>query len=152
MVDCTMMTDEVENVIMRSSSKFMQRRVNCVMVVANIAEIYKALKAGDFKSLEATRQLFCSPAFRKSKTNGVYDIVCLTEYGFLVEESDPVSAYALTEAVYRALLISDRGHFPKKKFQDWALLILLCDGQIDVERKCGWIMEGLRRLIDNGAV
>ena len=60
-----------------------------------------------------------------SETNGVYDIVCLTEYGFLVEESDPVSTYALTEAVYRALLISDRGHFPKKKFQDRALLILL---------------------------
>ncbi|XP_021279818.1 uncharacterized protein LOC110413371 [Herrania umbratica] len=156
--DCTTMTDDVENVVTRSSSKFVQRRVNCVMVVANIAEIYKALKAGDFKPLEATRQLFCSPALRKSnenpllvlthgdllsteeridgrlkicecldisESNGVYDIVCLTEYGFLVEESDPVSAYALTEAVYRALLISDRGHFPKKKFQDWALLILL---------------------------
>ena len=27
-----------------------------------------------------------------SETNGVYDIVCLTEYGFLVEESAPVSA------------------------------------------------------------
>ncbi|XWS36133.1 hypothetical protein CRYUN_Cryun20dG0058400 [Craigia yunnanensis] len=156
--DCTMMTDDGENVVMRSSSKFVQRRVNCVMVVANIAEIYKALKAGDLKPIEATRQLFCSPALRKSnenpllilthgdllsteeridgrlkicecldisETNGVYEILCLTEYGFLVEESDPVSAYALTEAVYRALLISDRGHFPKKKFQDWALLILL---------------------------
>ncbi|XVF32850.1 hypothetical protein REPUB_Repub17cG0118100 [Reevesia pubescens] len=156
--DCTMTTDDMENVVMRSSSKFVQRSVNCVMVVANIAEIYKAFKAGDLKPLEAIRQLFCSPALRKSnenpllilthgdllsteeridgrlkiceclgisETNGVYDILCLTEYGFPVEESDPVSAYALTEAVYRALLISDRGHFPKKKFQDWALLILL---------------------------
>lgn len=60
-----------------------------------------------------------------SETNRVYDIVCLTEYGFLGEDYDPVSAYALTEAVYRALIISDRGHFPKKKFNDWALLVLL---------------------------
>ncbi|XP_022757917.1 uncharacterized protein LOC111305026 [Durio zibethinus] len=156
--DCATMTDDVENVFMRSSSKFVQRRVNCVIVVANIAEIYKALKAGDLEPLEATRQLFCSLALQKSienpllilthgdllsteeridgrlkicecleisETNRVYDIACLTEYGFLVEESDPVSAYALTEAIYRALLISDRGHFPKKKFHDWALLILL---------------------------
>ncbi|XWS76619.1 hypothetical protein CRYUN_Cryun01aG0192400 [Craigia yunnanensis] len=67
--DCTMMTDDVENVVMRSSSKFVQRRLNSVMVVANIAEIYKALKAGNLKPLEATRQLFCSPALRKSNEN-----------------------------------------------------------------------------------
>lgn len=140
------------------SSKFVRRTVNCVMVVANMAEIYKAFKAGDSKPMEATRQLFCTSAFRKcndekpililthgdmlsteeriegrlkicecvgaSETTGVYDIVCLTEYGFLAEESDPVSAYALTEAVYRALLISDRTHVPKKTHKDWALLVL----------------------------
>lgn len=59
-----------------------------------------------------------------SETTGVYDIVCLTEYGYLAEESDPVTAYALTEAVYRGLLISDWGHFPKKNLWDWAALIL----------------------------
>lgn len=59
-----------------------------------------------------------------SETSGVYDIVCLTEYGFLTEESDPVSAYALTEAVYRALLVSERNHLPKKNFLDWAMLIM----------------------------
>ncbi|KAJ6401007.1 hypothetical protein OIU84_016426 [Salix udensis] len=59
-----------------------------------------------------------------SVTNGVYDIVCLTEYGFLAEESDPVTAYALAEAVYRALLISDRGHLPKKNLQDWTVFVL----------------------------
>ncbi|PPR99295.1 hypothetical protein GOBAR_AA21367 [Gossypium barbadense] len=148
----------MENITLRSSLNFLQREVNCVMVVANIAQIYKALKAGDLKPLEATRQLFSFPALRKSnenpllilthgdllsteeridgrmkicehleisETNGVYDILCLNEYGFPVEESDPVSAYALTEAVYRALLISDRSHFPKMKFKDWAMLILL---------------------------
>lgn len=59
-----------------------------------------------------------------SETTGVYDIVCLTQYGYLAEESDPVTAYALSEAVYRALLISDRGHCPKKNTWDWAVLIL----------------------------
>ena len=59
-----------------------------------------------------------------SVTNGVYDIVCLTEYGFLAEESDPVTAYALAEAVYRALLISDRGHLPKKNLQECAVCLL----------------------------
>ncbi|XP_039042967.1 uncharacterized protein LOC120182011 [Hibiscus syriacus] len=158
MTTTTMMVDDAENVGMRSSAQFVQRQVNCVMIVANIAHIYKAFKAGDLKPLEATRQLFCSPALRKSnenpllilthsdllsteeridgrlkiceclrisETNGVYDILCLNEYGFPVEESDPVSAYALTEAVYRALLISDRGHYPKKKFWDVALSALL---------------------------
>ncbi|KAL4379160.1 hypothetical protein GQ457_02G002360 [Hibiscus cannabinus] len=154
--DCMTMADDAEGT--RSSAQFVQRRVNCVMVVANIAHIYISLKAGDFKPLEATRQLFCSPALRKSNenpllilthgdllsteeridgrlkicecleisgTNGVYDILCLNEYGFPVEESDPISAYALTEAIYRAVLISDRGHHPKKKFCDVALAMLL---------------------------
>lgn len=59
-----------------------------------------------------------------SESTGVYDIVCLTEYGFLEEESDPISAYALTEAIYRALLISDRTHVPKKTPLDWLTLVL----------------------------
>ncbi|TXG63343.1 hypothetical protein EZV62_010337 [Acer yangbiense] len=142
---------------MRSSSKFVQRRVNCAMVVANVAEISKALKVGDSKPLEATRQLFCAPDLRKcnenpililthgdllsaeermearlkicesldiSESNGVYDVVCLTEYGFPTEEYDPITGYAVTEAMYRALLISDRGHFPKKTLQDWAVVML----------------------------
>ncbi|KAK9282477.1 hypothetical protein L1049_005395 [Liquidambar formosana] len=155
--DGALCEDDLEVSSLRSSSKFTRRRVNCAMVVANVAEIYKAYKASNLKPLEATRELFQCPALRKcnenpililthgdllsteeriearlkvceflgvSETTGVYDIVCLTEYGFLADESDPVSAYALTEAVYRALLISDRGHLPKKNFQDWALLIL----------------------------
>ncbi|KAK5823850.1 hypothetical protein PVK06_018613 [Gossypium arboreum] len=44
----------MENVTLRLSSNFLQREVNCVMVVAIIAQIYKALKAGDLKPLEAT--------------------------------------------------------------------------------------------------
>ncbi|KAE8708701.1 hypothetical protein F3Y22_tig00110333pilonHSYRG00096 [Hibiscus syriacus] len=154
--DCNKMMEN--NVTKLSSENFVQRRVNSVMVAADMAEIYKALKAGDLKPLESIRQIFCCPALRKSnenpvliltrgdllstqdridcrlkiceclnilETDGVYDIACLTEYGFLGEETDPVSAYALTDAVYRALLISDRGHFPRKKFQDRALSILV---------------------------
>lgn len=155
--DLEQIKDKVENLNLRSSSKFVQRRVNSAMVVANVAEIYKALKAGDLKPLEATKQLFSSPALRKSnenpililthgdllsveermdgrlkicehlgvsETNGVYDTVCLTEYGFLAEESDPVTAYAASEALYRALLVSDRGHFPKRSYIDWPILVL----------------------------
>ncbi|CAK7348371.1 unnamed protein product [Dovyalis caffra] len=155
--DDLLLEDDEETVGLRSSSKFVQRKVNFAMVVVNIAEVHKALKASDSKPLEATTELFHSPALRNcnenpililthgdlltteeridirlrlcerlgiSETNGVYDIVCLTEYGFLAEESDPVTAYALAEAVYRALLISDRGHFPKKNLQDRAVFIL----------------------------
>ncbi|KAE8660590.1 importin subunit alpha-like [Hibiscus syriacus] len=144
----TMMTNEMGNKVTKLSSEyFVQRRVNSVMVVANMAGIYKALTVGDSKPLESTGQIFCHPALRKSNENlvlilsrgvllsteeridcrlmiceylniskidGVYDIACLTEYGFLAEEADSVSAYALTEAVYKALLIFDRGHFPRK--------------------------------------
>ncbi|KAJ8899107.1 hypothetical protein K2173_010260 [Erythroxylum novogranatense] len=151
--DCDVMKYDPENV----SSKFVQRRVNSVMVVVNLAEVYKALKAGDFKPMEAVTQLYNFPTLRQcnenpllilthgdllpteeriegrlkiceilgvSTNNGVYDIVCLTEYGYLAEESDPVTAYALTEAVYRALLDSDRKHFPKMNLRDKALPVL----------------------------
>lgn len=57
--------DELDVLMARSSSKFVRRRVNCAMVVANIAEIYKAYKAEDYKSLEATKELYCSIAFKK---------------------------------------------------------------------------------------
>ncbi|XP_031484649.1 uncharacterized protein LOC116253835 [Nymphaea colorata] len=53
-----------------------------------------------------------------SETTGVYDISCVTEHGFLPEEADPVSAYALTEALYRVLLFSDRTHPPGRRWKD----------------------------------
>lgn len=52
-------------------------------------------------------------------TTGAYDIVCLTEQGILAEESDPITSFALTEAIYRILLQSDRTHPPKRKYKDW---------------------------------
>ncbi|KAG7970982.1 hypothetical protein I3843_07G112200 [Carya illinoinensis] len=155
--DDALTEEDIENLTSKSSAKFLKRTVNYAMVVANIAEIYKAAKSADFKPLKAIRELFCCPVLRKSnenpllilthgdmlsteeriegrlkicewlgisETTGVYDIVCLTQYGYLAEESDPVTAYALSEAVYRALLISDRGHCPKKNTWDWAVLIL----------------------------
>ncbi|KAB1203247.1 hypothetical protein CJ030_MR8G022912 [Morella rubra] len=155
--DDALTEDDIQNITFGSSTKFVKRRVNYVMVVADMAEIYKASKAGDLKPLEAIRELFSCPVLRKSnenpllilthgdmlsteeriegrlkicewlgisETTGVYDIVCLTQYGYLSEESDPVAAYALSEAIYRALLISDRGHSPKKDFWDRAELIL----------------------------
>lgn len=61
-----------------------------------------------------------------SETNGIYDIVCVTEYGLLAHEYDPISAYSVSEAVYRALLISDTAQLVKKTFKDWALFALSC--------------------------
>ncbi|KAL9435590.1 hypothetical protein AB3S75_021794 [Citrus x aurantiifolia] len=157
--DCALMKNDAEIDDLKSSPKYVLRRVNFAMVVSNIAEIYKALKAGDSKPLDATKRLFSAPGLRKcnenpililthgdmlsteerldarlkiceylgvSEISGVYDIVCLTEYGFPAEECDPVTAYSVAEAIYRALLISDRGHSPKKTFRDWAVLILSC--------------------------
>lgn len=57
------------------------------------------------------------------EANGAYDIPCLSEQWLLDEEPDPVSAYALTEAVYRALLHSDRAHLPKWKCVEWMAFI-----------------------------
>ncbi|XP_060182065.1 uncharacterized protein LOC132611696 [Lycium barbarum] len=149
-----MLDSELEDT---SSSMFIKRKVNCVMLVANASEIYKSLRMGDFKPLDALKQLFCSPALNKSngnptlilthgdklstedridcrlkicaflgasETNGIYDIVCVTEYGLLADEYDPISAYAVTEAVYRALLISDRAQLVKQTFKDCALFTL----------------------------
>ncbi|XP_055811881.1 uncharacterized protein LOC129881797 [Solanum dulcamara] len=149
-------TNELEDV---SSSIFIKRTVNCVMVVANASEIYKSLRLGDFKPLDALKKLFCSSSLNKSnrnpililthgdklstedridcrlkickhvgasETKGIYDIVCVTEYGLLADEYDPISAYSITEAVYRALLISDRAQLVKKTFKDWALFALSC--------------------------
>lgn len=149
-----MLNNELEDA---SSSMFIKRNVNCVVVVANASEIYKSLRVGDFKPLDALKQLFCSPSLNKSngnpililthgdklstedridcrlkickhlgasETNGIYDIVCVTEYGLLADEYDAISAYAVTEAVYRALLISDRAQLIKKTFKDSALFAL----------------------------
>ncbi|KAK9139250.1 hypothetical protein Scep_008931 [Stephania cephalantha] len=150
------------------SSRYVKRRVNCVVVVASVAEIYKALMSGDSKPLEATRELFCSPSIRKcnenpililthgdqlsveerldgrvkiceflgaSETAGTYDIVCLTEHGLLAEELDPVTAYGLTEALYRALVFSDRTHCPKQYYLDWLIICL------------SWIMCSISRFL-----
>ncbi|OWM80083.1 uncharacterized protein LOC116187534 [Punica granatum] len=154
--------EDSESFMSTSSSKYVVRRVNCVLVIVNIAEVYQAMKGGDLKPLMATKELFCFPPLRVcgeypilitthgdmllpkerlearlkiteilgiSEATGMYDIVCLTEYGFLAEESDPVTAFALAETVYRALLISDRTHVPRRSPRDWALMViswLLC--------------------------
>lgn len=63
--DGVLVEDDINNLMSRSSAKFVRRRVDCAMVVVNIMEVYKAFKAGNSKPLEATRELYCSPAFRK---------------------------------------------------------------------------------------
>lgn len=84
------------------------------------------LTHGDILSAEeriSTRLKVCE-YLGASETSGAYDIACLTEQGILPEESDPVTSFALTEAVYRALMQSDRTHLPKRKFIDWVVHFL----------------------------
>lgn len=59
-----------------------------------------------------------------SETTGVYDVVCVNEHGPLVDEMDPVTAYSLSESIYRALLVADRGHPPKPSVREWLMVVL----------------------------
>ncbi|KAL3626571.1 hypothetical protein CASFOL_030120 [Castilleja foliolosa] len=135
-----------------TNSRYIKRKVNCVMVVADLSKIHIAFTSGDLKSMKAIKDLFHLSAVKNSnenpililthgdklsvedrlngrlkiceylgisETNGAYDIACLTEQGILADEYDRVTAFGLTEAVYRALLQSDRAHVPKKKFKDY---------------------------------
>ncbi|GMH27825.1 hypothetical protein Nepgr_029668 [Nepenthes gracilis] len=63
--------DVMDFQLLRASSKFVKRKVNCVMVVANVAEIYKALQADDPQPLEAIREVFCSSSLRTSYGNPI---------------------------------------------------------------------------------
>lgn len=56
--------DDSEFQMSRSSSKYVTRQVNCVLVVVNIAEVYDAVRTGDLKPLMATKELFCFPPLR----------------------------------------------------------------------------------------
>lgn len=47
-------------------SRFIRRKVNFAMVVANLAEIHEAFKSGDMKSVDAIRDLFQYPCIQKS--------------------------------------------------------------------------------------
>lgn len=62
--DCELRKEELGVPSFRLSSKFAKRKVNCVMMVANISEIWKALKASDKNPLEDIKALFRSPALR----------------------------------------------------------------------------------------
>ncbi|KAL0348618.1 UNVERIFIED_CONTAM: hypothetical protein Sangu_1089600 [Sesamum angustifolium] len=95
-----------------TNSRYIKRKVNCVMVVADLSQIHKALQCGDLMSIEALRAIFHFSAVKSSKQ------------GILAEQSDPVTAFALTEAVFRALLQSDRTHLPKWNFKDWLIWFL----------------------------
>ncbi|XP_020583482.1 uncharacterized protein LOC110026736 [Phalaenopsis equestris] len=141
-----------------AGNRFMRRRVNCAVVVANLSEIHRSLISGHLQCLDATRQLFHHPSIREScndapililthgdeltederidtrvalceylgaaETAGVYDVPCLNDHGVHIDEFDPVTAYAIAEAVYRALVVADRCHPPKPGFRDWLLVAL----------------------------
>ncbi|CAA7388916.1 unnamed protein product [Spirodela intermedia] len=64
-------------------ARFAKRRVNSVIVVANLAEIYRAQKGGDTRPLNATRALFHSPSLRAVAEN---PILALTHGDMLAAE------------------------------------------------------------------
>ena len=131
--------------------RFLKRKVNGVMVVINMEEIYRAQKCGDSRPLLAARSIFRRAAEGRdpvvalthgdllaaeervearlticeslgvSESTGAYDIACMNECGLLVDEFDVVTAYSLAEAVYRAILVADRSHLPKRKPVEWVL-------------------------------
>ncbi|KAL7595984.1 hypothetical protein Lser_V15G28110 [Lactuca serriola] len=155
---CRFGEDDVGLSLNCSSGGFVKRRVNYVVVVANLADVYKAFfSGGDLKPVLAIKSLFHCSSIRTSNsdpililthgdtlkpieringriqicsylgipiTTGAYDIACLTEEGILPEESDPVTYFALTEAIYRTLLQSDRTHSPKKTYKHRIVYIL----------------------------
>ncbi|KAI3792149.1 hypothetical protein L2E82_06019 [Cichorium intybus] len=155
---CRFGEDDVGVSLNCSAVGFVKRRVNYVVAVANLADVYKAFfSGGDFTTVTAIKSLFHCPSIRTSNTdpililthgdmlqpmeringriqicsylgipvtNGVYDIACLTEQGILFEGSDDVTSFALTEAIYRVLLQSDRTHSPKKTYKDRIIYIL----------------------------
>ncbi|MQM15669.1 hypothetical protein Taro_048618 [Colocasia esculenta] len=52
--------------------RYVRRKVNCVLMVADMAEIHKASKAGDARPLDAARALFRSPSVRVSDAASVH--------------------------------------------------------------------------------
>ncbi|KAG9139429.1 hypothetical protein Leryth_021589 [Lithospermum erythrorhizon] len=154
--------EKLHNIALGSSltnGRYIKRKVNCVMVVANLAEIDKAFKDGYLKAVEAIRDIYNSPTVRNAnenpililthgdllssedrvtsrvklceylgipETTGAYDIPCVTEQGILPEELDPVTAFTVTETIYRALIQADRTHEPKRKITDYFVVFFHC--------------------------
>lgn len=56
-----------------ATKRFVRRRVNCVMVVISISEIYRSFMRGDFRPLQVTRELFHAPSITStcSKSNSI---------------------------------------------------------------------------------
>ncbi|KAK8954495.1 hypothetical protein KSP39_PZI002690 [Platanthera zijinensis] len=59
-----------------------------------------------------------------AETAGVYDVACSSQQGLHGDDFDGVTAYAVSEAVYRALVVADRCHPPKPGLKDWLLVAL----------------------------
>lgn len=63
-----------------SKSRYMKRKVNCVMVVADLSQIHNAFKCGgDLKSMEALKALFHLSAIKNSSKSSfiliLYDVL-----------------------------------------------------------------------------
>ncbi|KAG9157108.1 hypothetical protein Leryth_026902 [Lithospermum erythrorhizon] len=61
-----------------------------------------------------------------SEITGSYDIACVTDQGILPEELDPVTAFSVTETIYRALIQADITHQPKSDIIQYLVRIFCC--------------------------
>ncbi|XP_062090216.1 uncharacterized protein LOC133796631 [Humulus lupulus] len=48
----------------------------CKLVVANIAEIYKAYKTGNYKPMDANKDLYSSPVYKKCTESLILILIC----------------------------------------------------------------------------
>ncbi|XP_019178291.1 PREDICTED: uncharacterized protein LOC109173507 [Ipomoea nil] len=53
----------------RCAKSYCKRRVNCVLVVADMEEACKDFSSGDLKHVEAIKMIFHSPSIRRSNEN-----------------------------------------------------------------------------------
>lgn len=51
---------------LRSNTRYTKRKIDCVVVVADLSEINKAFNSGDLKPVETLKNLFNNPCIRKS--------------------------------------------------------------------------------------
>ncbi|GAA0146014.1 hypothetical protein LIER_06064 [Lithospermum erythrorhizon] len=70
------------------------------------------------KAVEATKDIFHCPSLRNA--------TCVTDQGILPEELDPVTAFSVTETIYRALIQADITHQPKSDIIQYLVRIFCC--------------------------
>ncbi|XP_020100286.1 uncharacterized protein LOC109718450 [Ananas comosus] len=72
-----------------AEKRFVRRRVNCVVVVASLSELYRSLLSADLRKLDATRELFHYPAI---KTTCYEDPILVLTHGDELTPAERIDA------------------------------------------------------------